>query len=96
MLILGVVTYVQFDEGTKIRADLQAKTDEAGKEKSLSRQYLDEINELKAKVGYPSVASVGAATDTVVTRCLAIWSMTSRPWGGRNCSVIRMPRRFGR
>ena len=64
VLILGVVTYVQFDEGTKIRADLQAKTDEAGKEKSLSRQYLDEINELKAKVGYPSVASVGAATDT--------------------------------
>ncbi len=64
VLILGVVTYVQFDEGTKIRTDLQAKTDEAGKEKNLSRQYLDEINELKAKVGYPSVATVGAATDT--------------------------------
>ena len=64
MLIFGVFTYVLWDEGKKIRQDLVVKTKEAGDEKNLQRQYLDQVNELKSKVGYPNVATVGSATDT--------------------------------
>jgi len=64
MLIFGVFTYVLWDEGKKIRLDLVVKTKEAGDEKNLQRQYLDQVNELKSKVGYPNVATVGSATDT--------------------------------
>ena len=49
---------------SKIRRDLQTKTKEAGDEKNLQRKYLDEVNELKSKVGYPNVATIGSATDT--------------------------------
>ena len=38
VLILGVVTCVQCDEGAKIRADLLTRTDEGGKEKSVYGQ----------------------------------------------------------
>jgi hypothetical protein len=53
-----------YDEGQKIRRDLVAKTAEAGDEKKLQRDYSDQINELKSKVGYPNVASVGSTADT--------------------------------
>ena len=64
MLIFAVFTYVLYDEGQKIRRDLVAKTAEAGDEKKLQRDYSDQINELKSKVGYPNVASVGSTADT--------------------------------
>ena len=64
MLIFAVFTYVLYDEGQKIRRDLVTKTAEAGAEKKLQRDYSDQINELKSKVGYPNVASVGSTTDT--------------------------------
>ena len=64
MLIFAVFTYVLYDEGQKIRRDLVTKTAEAGAEKKLQRDYSDQINVLKSKVGYPSVASVGSTTDT--------------------------------
>jgi hypothetical protein len=64
MLIFGVFTYVLFDESGKIRRDLQAKTKEANDEKNLSRAKDDEVNQLKSKIGYSNVATVGSATDT--------------------------------
>ena len=64
MLIFAVFTYVLYDEGQKIRRDLVTKTAEAGAEKKLQRDYSDQINELKSKVGYPNVAQVGSTTDT--------------------------------
>jgi hypothetical protein len=64
MLIFAVFTYVLYDEGQKIRRDLVTKTAEAGDEKKLQRDYSDQINELKSKVGYPNVASVGSTADT--------------------------------
>jgi len=64
MLIFAVFTYVLYDEGQKIRRDLVTKTAEAGAEKKLQRDYSDQINELKSKVGYPNVASVGSTADT--------------------------------
>ncbi len=64
MLIFAVFTYVLWDEGKKIRLDLTTKTKEAGDEKNLQRTYLDQVNELKSKVGYPNVATVGSASDT--------------------------------
>lgn len=64
MLIFAVFTYVLYDEGQKIRRDLVTKTAEAGDEKKLQRDYSDQINELKSKVGYPNVAAVGSTADT--------------------------------
>ena len=64
MLIFAVFTYVLYDEGKEIRRALVTKTAEANDEKKLQRDYSDQINQLKSKVGYPNVASVGSTADT--------------------------------
>jgi len=63
-LILAVTSYMFRDDFKKSEANLQAKTAEAGDAKKLQMTYLDDINELKSKVGYPNVALVGRATET--------------------------------
>ena len=64
MLIFAVFTYVLYDEGNKIRRDLQAKDKEAGTAKNQAREKDDQVNVLKSKIGYPNVGLIGSATDT--------------------------------
>ena len=82
MLIFGVFTYVLYDESGKIRRDLQAKTKEANDEKNLSREKDDEVNQLKSKIGYTNVATVGSATDTNRDSVLGSMSDDIKSLGG--------------
>ena len=82
MLIFGVFTYVLYDESGKIRRNLQAKTKEANDEKNLSREKDDEVNQLKSKIGYTNVATVGSATDTNRDSVLGSMSDDIKSLGG--------------
>ena len=81
-LILGVLLYVTFDEGTKLRAEVDQKTKQAGDEKAQARQYLDSITDLKDRIGYSKIAKVGAADDTGIDSVIGSMNDDIKKLGG--------------